>query len=366
MNEKLMEPSQAASSNFSMLDEMVGDHLAGPAVYRASAHWERLNKLNTDWLKKDGLENFKRTVNNNYFNWMISARAPYFRKVAKSFFRSLLRRPMNIFQLITTKHIASMYHRTYASSDTRSSFFGRCIYTYYLLFLYIFVKKQDRLGLLKDIEEPVTGNPICINVGGKRISQDISNSYLEYSYIRDTLKDEFPGIRVIAEIGGGYGRLSYLFHLFHQKEDVKIVLVDLPPALFVAQWYMSTVFPTAKIMAYRNFSEFSEIQEIFDDSSICFLLPHQLEKLPPDKIDLLINVSSLHEMSRNQINHYYDLIATKCRFFYTKQYVLWENPDDKISVPAVIYPTRPNWGLMGARLNPVHEEFFEAMFRVQP
>jgi putative sugar O-methyltransferase len=227
------------------------------------------------------------------------------------------------------------------------------------------VKKGDKLGLFANLEEPDIGNPICVHVNGKRISQDISNSYMEYSFVREALDIQFPKIKVLAEIGGGYGRLIYLFHRFHQRDGLKVVMIDLPPALFIAQWYMRSAFPDSRIMVYRNFSNFEEIKEEFDRASICFLLPHQLALLPSNLIDLLINVSSLHEMSRVQINHYYELIDEKTRFFYTKQYLLWENPDDKICVPAVIYPTRPSWELVNARLNPVHTDFFEAIFRTK-
>lgn len=352
------------TSKFSLMEEMIKDHLAGPDIYRASVFWTKLNQLNTEWLRQDGLENFKRTVNNNYFNWMVSVKSVYFRNVAKNFFRTLIRSPKGLISLFTVS-IGDMYHRTYASSDTHFGYLQKKIYTLYVLFLYEFVKQRDQYKLFANLEEPDIGNPICIKVNGKRVSQDISNSYMEYSYIRSSLGDDFPKLKVIAEIGGGYGRLSYLFHLFHQQDRLKIVMVDLPPALFIAQWYMRTAFPGAKIMTYRHFSDFSEIEESFKESSICFLLPHQLEMLPEGLLDLVINVSSLHEMSRPQINHYYSLIDHKAKFFYTKQWVLWENPDDKITVPAVIYPTRPTWGLISARINPVHAEFFEAMFRIQ-
>jgi putative sugar O-methyltransferase len=258
-----------------------------------------------------------------------------------------------------------MHHRTFTSRETHTSYFQRKVYAYYLLFLYEYVKDNDELKLFQKLEEPSVGNPLAIQKDGKRISQDISNSYMEYSYIRNSLGNDFKHIKNVAEIGGGYGRLCYLFHLFHQNEGLKITLIDLPPAMMVAQWYMRKMFPEAKIMDYRKFSYFSEIDEEYHAASIRFLLPHQLELLPEDEIDLLINVSSLQEMSREQINHYYELIDKKSRYFYTKQWVMWENAEDKISVPAIIYPTRPHWGLVNARLNPVHTQFFEAMFKIR-
>ena len=358
----IMSINEKDLPDLALLETMYKDHLAGPEIYHASKFWEKLNQLNIEWLKSDGLDNFKRTVNNNYFNWMVNTKSDYFLNVAHPFFEKAKRHPSKLLSLITT-NIGEMHHRTYVTTSTQTTNFQRKIYALYLLFLFEFVRDHDEFGLFDKLEEPIVGNPIVVEKRGKRISQDISNSYMEYSYIRHALGNDFPKVKTIAEIGGGYGRLSYLFHLLHQ--GIKIVLIDLPPALLVAQWYLRKVFPEARIMSYRNFSSFSEIEREFQHSSICFLLPHQLELLPAGIIDLLINVSSLQEMSRQQINHYYALIDKKTRYFYTKQWVLWENPEDKISVPAVIYPTRPDWILLKARVNPVHTEFFEAMFKVQ-
>lgn len=347
-----------------LLQQMYVDHMNGPKVYHASKFWEMLNQLNIEWLKTDGLDNFKRTVNNNYFNWMVQTQSVYFRNMARLYLEKAVRHPSKLTPLLTA-NIGEMHHRTYVSNETHTTYFQRKIYALYLLFLYEYVKDNDALGLFEKIEEPLVGNPIVIQKDGKQISQDISNSYMEYSYVRYALGSDFKNIKAVAEIGGGYGRLSYLFHLFHNSEGLKITLIDLPPAMLVAHWYMGNVFPEAKIMSYRNFTKFSEIEEEYKAASIRFLLPHQLELLPEGEIDLLINVSSLQEMSREQINHYYELIDQKAKYFYTKQWVMWENSEDKISVPAVIYPTRPHWKLLDARLNPVHSQFFEAMFKVR-
>ena len=38
-------------TEFSALELMTHDHLLGPDIYRASKHWEKLNDLNTQWLR---------------------------------------------------------------------------------------------------------------------------------------------------------------------------------------------------------------------------------------------------------------------------------------------------------------------------
>ncbi|MDI1299687.1 putative sugar O-methyltransferase [Methylotenera sp.] len=364
MSNEELKNNSIETISFNLIEQMNQDHHAASEIYHASKFWEKLNQLNVEWLKKDGLENFKRTVNNNYFNWMVTTKSVYFRNVAQFYFHNIARHPDKLLKLFTS-NVGEMFHRTYVSTNTKVSYVQRKVYALYLLFLYEYVRAQDKFGIFEKLEEPNIGNPIFIEINGKHISQDISNSYMEYSYIRSSLGNSFSDVKTIAEIGGGYGRLSYLFHLLHQNEGVKIVLIDLPPALYVAHWYLHEVFPEAKIMDYRNFTHFSEVEQEFNESSICFLLPHQIELLPKGTLDLLINVSSLQEMSREQINYYYELVNEKAKYFYTKQWVLWENSEDKMTVPAIIYPTKPTWEVVAARLNPVHTEFFEAIFKIK-
>lgn len=347
-----------------LLDAMYESHLAGPKIYHASLFWEKLNRLNIEWLHNDGLQNFKRTVNNNYFNWMVSARSAYFRTVVGRYLRASWRSPRRIWQILCVD-INDMWHRTYVSHSNKGTVFQRRLYALYVLALDQYVRDTDEYGLYSDLNEPRLGNPLSICLGERLVSQDLANSYLEYGFLRKSLGKEFESVRVIGEIGVGYGRLTYLLHLLRQGVTRKLILIDLPPALMVSQWYLRSIFPNAKRMEFRSFGHFDEIREDFERAEICFLLPHQLELLPEKSLDLLINISSLQEMSRDQINHYYDLIDRKARYFYTKQWIFWENPEDKMQVPAIIYPTKPHWLLLNARVNPVHNEFFEALFKVE-
>ncbi len=148
------------------------------------------------------------------------------------------------------------------------------------------------------------------------------------------------------------------------RRTLQIVVVDIPPALAISQWYLKETCPEANVFEYRDFSNFDSVSSSFRNADFCFLLPHQLELIPDRYADLFVNVSSLHEMTRPQINRYYELVDRKATFFYTKQWTFWQNPDDQVPVPAVIYPTRPHWELRAARLNPLHPMFFEALFGV--
>ena len=49
---------------------MVGEIANASPLYHPSVMWEHLNALNTEQVERLGLSHFKRSVNQNYFNWL--------------------------------------------------------------------------------------------------------------------------------------------------------------------------------------------------------------------------------------------------------------------------------------------------------
>ena len=46
---------------------------AAPEIYRPGVFWSDLIERNLEMLRADGVRNFKRTVSNNYYNWLVLA-----------------------------------------------------------------------------------------------------------------------------------------------------------------------------------------------------------------------------------------------------------------------------------------------------
>ena len=146
---------------------------------------------------------------------------------------------------------------------------------------------------------------------------------------------------------------------------VKYIIVDIPPALYVAERYLSNQFRGKKIFKFRDFKNFSEIKDEFDQADIAFLLPFQLALLPPNNSDLFINISSFHEMHQDQIEWYFTLIDSVIRkFVYIKQWktVKLQYEDEYISEKD--YPIRENWKKIFWRECRVKTRFFEALFKL--
>src|SRR3954471_8093495 len=65
-------PNTLAADEVAAEIEATRAHVAaGPEIYRPGAFWSDLLETNLQMLRSDGIENFKRTVSNNYFNWMV-------------------------------------------------------------------------------------------------------------------------------------------------------------------------------------------------------------------------------------------------------------------------------------------------------
>ena len=50
---------------------MVVEVAGSPEIYRPSRFWVDLNEINQTMLDELGLENLKRTLAQNYFNWLV-------------------------------------------------------------------------------------------------------------------------------------------------------------------------------------------------------------------------------------------------------------------------------------------------------
>jgi putative sugar O-methyltransferase len=172
-----------------------------------------------------------------------------------------------------------------------------------------------------------------------------------------------PGA-VVLELGAGYGRDAYA--LMATKPGIKYVIIDIPPALWVAETYLRRQFPDRKIFRYREFANFEEIESEFLDSDIAFFLSTQIAKLPDGLADLAINISSLHEMRLDQIAFYFsqfDRLLKEEGLFYFKQWkrgtVLFEN----VVIRQEDYPIPTAWVCEHSSQAPLQTRFFEARYR---
>ncbi len=336
------------------LAAMVEEMRAAPAVIQPSAYWESLNQANISMLCGDGFANFKRTINRSYFSWLPrSPRNEHFRAVARHWLgRRGGLRPLAV-KLDGTGEIDMLPH--YLQRRTHATF---------LALLWEHVRTQDTRGLLDHRDEPTLGNPITASYRGRRVSEDMCNSAHE---ILSMLEGFSPGRTPdrVVELGGGYGRVAWL--MLDAFPSVRYVLVDIPPALAVAQRYLTTLFPGRPTFRFRRFDHAGEVAAELDHAELAFLTPNQLDLLPGLRADLFVNISSLHEMRRDQIAHYLRTVDRHCEgFFYTKQWQRSINVADDLVIHRDEYPIPDRWEEVYSRNHPLQVQFFEALYRVPP
>ena len=323
----------------------------GSEVYLPPKFWDALNRKNLDQLKSNGLKNFKQTIAQNYFTWIVGHKDKQFKYLLRK--TNLLDWP-SILKGMFTYDADSPLRR---KQQRRLTIFTKMLWKY--------AESNDSENLLKSLDEPEIGNPLKIFLNNKLISQDLANSLLEYYSIRECFNIPSSESVTICELGAGYGRNAHVF--VNAFPRCKYLIVDIPPALYVAQHYLTSVFRDKKIFTFRCFDDFDKVKEEFQDADIAFLLPHQVELLPKKKIDLFINISSLHEMKMEQIHAYFKLIDSMTTgFFFTKQWLVSRNPADGIVVTAEDYPIPNNWRQLYHRTSKVQSYFFEAMYAINP
>jgi putative sugar O-methyltransferase len=344
------------SDEFLEIERMTAELEAGPAVHRPSVFWARLNARHARQLQASGFENFKRTVNMRYFNWRILGIVRHQLGVVASWAR---RPDLAVFGAQLPRPSSN------AGTSGRLNPPSAWIYKTFVAMFADLVRAQDRLHLLDRLEEPALGNPFMVRYRGRNISQDLCNSIHEiYSIFGSdggALRSG-DGLEIL-EIGAGYGRLAYA--VLAASPGAAYTIVDVPPALYISQRYLTAVLPDVPAFRYREWSDFATVRQEFEASRLRFLLPHQAAQLPAASIDVAVSISSLHEMSRQQVEHYFAFLARACRgHVYTKQWRRSRTPENDVVFGEHDYPVPAGWREDFHRRHPIQRMFFEARYDV--
>lgn len=324
---------------------------AGDVRARPSKCWVELNRTNMTQLQEHGYENFKRTIALNYFTFVRIL--PW-----DAQFRFLLSKlPLNRSLDCMKRALFARKHEYFSAFNWIQSL----LYNFLTLASWEYTRGAVSDSALLALREPEDGNPAAIHdESGALISQDLANSILEISAIGATL----AAGSVVLELGAGYGRDAWA--LLAIKPDIKYVIVDIPPALWVAETYLRRQFPGRRIFGYREFSSFSEIESEFRECDIAFFLSTQIAILPDGLADLAVNISSLHEMRPEQIAFYlsqFDRLLKNGGRFYFKQWKRASVPFENVVISQEDYPIPASWSCELSREAPIQTKFFEARYR---
>jgi putative sugar O-methyltransferase len=323
-------------------------------IFLPSGFWRDLNEKNVRMLEAEGLANFKRTISQNYFNWVITDyKHPLFR-------HALGRWSLRPNFLPLRSRIRDMNYLRVTTSEGRVALteLQQQLYRIYVCFVWTIMIKEDRHGLRQYVDEPEIGNPFRIECGGRLLSQDLASSIVECNVVADLLKD-IPRPRV-AEVGAGYGRLA---HTYVSTLPGQYFIFDIPPALGVAQWYLEKALGRDSVFRFRHFEQLNEVRDEINRASVVLLTPNQIRMFPNGYFDVMLTISTLPEMRQDQVNLYLNEFQRLSRgHIFIKQFKAWKNPTDGTDLTAESYKFSSNWLKCLDRSDPIIPFFFNRVW----
>ena len=147
--------------------------------------------------------------------------------------------------------------------------------------------------------------------------QDKLQSAIELEYLKNNL--EFENLEFIVEIGAGYGRIPEC--LINKKVKKTYIIIDIPPALFLSQKYLSHKFSNHKILKYNTKLNNEILKENLRSFDLIFLSLHQmtfLKKILPVEKTISICINALQEFPKDTIFEIFKQLKEISKYSYIK------------------------------------------------
>jgi len=352
---KLWITRSDGASVFARAREMMAAlDLAGD-LFKPSVFWRELADENIRMLEAGGIENFKRSLAQNYFNWPIEGPSdPQMRTLLAAWAADPSIVPLRA-ELYGSAALDSVNNTTFLRTPEAAR-----AYTLFVGLLWWYATRDDAEGLSSRMDEPAIGNPVPIRLEGRPISQDLANSFREYrrfqEYLKQTKDDPRP---VLAEIGAGYGRLGYAAL---RAQPCRYWIFDIPPALAVSEWYLSKVFGKDRVFRWRPFRSWDDVAQQVLAADVALFSIDQLPSIPDQAVQCFATVSAIHEMRPEQIAAFMDLMAKKsASAIYTKNWTRWRNDRDGFDFSSDMLTLPAGWITVFDRVDDVIPSFTEKM-----
>lgn len=294
-----------------------------------SVFWQRLGKRHEDLLDQYGNDNVKRHQAFRYFTWSWR----WYSLLWNRHFRFLITHTTASTWLKAARDPQNMDDQSWSQLPKARP--RRWLYSFATRLLWEYGLRSGDGDVMR-LGEPALGNPPPITLEGEPISQDLANTALEVAAIRRSLGGKEP--TSILEIGAGYGRTAYgLLGVF---PGAHYTIIDVEPAISLSRWYLSALYPGRKLT---------------------FLLPEEATPENLGQVDLAISISSLQEMTRDQVNNYLQLMDSVTEgIVFLKQWRRRTNWSDRIVWDFAKCPIPHRWRQLFRETAPVQTDFQQA------
>ncbi len=178
---------------------------------------------------------------------------------------------------------------------------------------------QTTFGFLNKIKNIVGDDFLHKNILKKNIGNSekvfkFSNSYIDFNqlvfiYWFNVIKKYISKkkIKVICEIGGGFGQFS---ELILNNVNSKLISIDIPMSNLLTSYYLKKNFPKKKFYLFENYNKKKIVTKKDLKKYDIFILPPNCNFEKNIKIDFFINMRSMMEMNKLTIKSYFNFIQT--------------------------------------------------------
>ena len=129
------------------------------------------------------------------------------------------------------------------------------------------------------------------------------------------LKKKSDNVKIL-EFGAGYGRTANI--LLSLKKDLKYVIVDIPPSIYVSTVQLRKHYPNLKISHAFETTDSSHLENIINESNVTYIFPHQLKLLKENYFDLSIMIGIINETEPKTIKNYMKFVNIVSNNLYMK------------------------------------------------
>jgi putative sugar O-methyltransferase len=323
---------------------MINDLVQNKNFEKYSPYWNYLAQSHIKLLNEKGISNFKQTIENNHYWGEVSAFPTMIDPIKNKEIKIKYDK-----KEINKKHDFCSLEESKKINKTN-------------LILINYLVEEGFQKYLNIVNENNFGNSIIFKYQNRNYSYALLNSLLDIDLLKkNILQNEYSSI---LEIGAGSGRLCNA--LMQIDENLNHTICDIPPALFIAQKNLSTIFKNKKIFKYRNFENFNDVKNEFISSDIRFLLPEQLKLLPNKLFKLSVAIDCLHELNFTQVNNYFDEFNRLSNFFYFKcQNEQLADFGEKKKLNIDNYPIKENWSKLVHEKCYIPNGYFHALYKIK-
>ena len=273
-----------------------------------SNFWHILNIMNYNQLNKFGLKKFGSTVAQNYFTF-------------KDFDEANIKESLDNIKNKSIKFSANFFkiHNNFSYKESLN---------YNLICLILFYNLVDKecYKYLKNLQDKtyLGYDDPYIELENFKITIDKLVSLLDFDKINRAF--DLDKVKSIIEIGAGSGRTAEA--ILSIKNDIKYVICDIPPALYISFKRLKSAYPNKKISHLVGIQNKDQLNQQIRENDISFIYPHQMELISNKTFDLTVAIDCLHEMDKKTIAFYFKNINNLSKAFYCS---IWEKSKNNYS-----------------------------------